>query len=191
MKLTSILVIILIGLLATSTIIIISIKENIPILNKKKIFEENKVNDLENNLTGDEENPVSSFGTAGGSGSSTEDSTREIICKMEYIQYSLKNFKEEIRCVENSTGTCTILNSTCSVYIYNIDTNVTENFEFKYSMIDSQENELDSVNTIINVNTTKAENIKSNFIIQNENGIDENSKCKLEVITVPRKETCY
>lgn len=195
-----ILTIILIILAIVATLTIISINNKITSPEEKTILEkifDTKPNIKENNPNTTEiitkENSQTTSSGGGGDGSSTEEheTPTELICKMQEIQYSLKNFEEEITCLENSTGICTTLHAICSVQIYNLDANSTEDFEIKYSIINSDKEFVNSTNTKINVKLEYPETIETEFLIQDMTGVDENSECKIQMLTIPRKEICY
>jgi len=136
---------------------------------------------------------LSSDGAGGGSGGSSDGITETedtMVCDFKQIHYSLKNFQEDVVCLESDQGVCIKLNAICSVDVYNIDVDVEENFTIEYALIDTTENDLDTINIINNVNTTSSVKFEANFTIEEASGIDILSGCTPRILVVPRKEIC-
>lgn len=140
-----------------------------------------------------EDGDVEDRGT-GSSGSSDEARYSEGIeedvdfnCRTREVQYSLKNFREDIVCREGGTESCEELVASCSVEVYNLDDSDGV-FEIEYSLKDSDGKVLDSVVIERNVVSDGVEVFSADFIIS-ENA-DENSSCVLDMKGVPLVEVC-
>ena len=151
------------------------------------------------NLENDNENFAdvsgnSGGGSSGGGGSesfeTSESTTREIVCRNQTIKYSLKNFQEDIECLNNEGGKCTLLSAICSVDVYNIDVDVLGNFTIDYVLIDSFGEDIESQLIDMNVNPAKFVKFKANMTVEDSNGIDMSSSCTPRIISVPKKEVC-
>lgn len=145
-----------------------------------------EVNELED---GSDVSSDVSGGSGSGSGSG-DTGNPSLTCVNKKIKYSLKNFKENINCLENFEGKCVKLSAICSVDVYNIDVNVDDNFSIEYALIDSSDIDLDSFKISRNVNVNSPVKFNANFTIEDSSGIDVLSKCTPRILEVPEKEIC-
>ena len=134
-------------------------------------------------------------GSSGGSGDGNSGSElvvqdTVIVCRNQTIKYSLKNFQENVNCLDNENGKCILVNAICSVDVYNIDVDSFDNFTIDYVLVDSFEKELDSQLLSMNVNTSVYMRFLANMTIEDSDGIDVLSKCNPRIISVPKKEVC-
>jgi len=63
----------------------------------------------------------------------------EVDCEVEPVQYSLKNFVEEVECLDGVDSDCVEVRMNCSVEIYNFDEGVDDTFIVGFSLIDLEE----------------------------------------------------
>jgi len=132
---------------------------------------------------------VDSAGNSGGNfGSGGE--TSEQTCTTSQIPYSLKNFEENIICHEENGGGCIDLTVNCSVEIYNLDKGFSGEFEIRYALLDSSENELEVKTLKNNVNFGEYELFMLDFRRSDIGGVSEDLSCFFSVVDVPKKESC-
>ena len=133
---------------------------------------------------------VSGTGGSGSSGVAGEDVMEGIVtlnCERQEIQYSLKNFREEVVCRESGVEGCVNLAVSCSVEVYNLG-DVDGVFGIEYSVVDSVEKKLDSMLIEKSVVGSGFEIFSADFAVT-EN-VDEGSTCGLEIKSIPIVEVC-
>ncbi|MCK5449637.1 hypothetical protein KAI32_02130 [Candidatus Pacearchaeota archaeon] len=110
-------------------------------------------------------------------------------CKMQQIQYSLRNFKTDVACTDTDANGCIRVVVSCSVEVYSFDKEV-DIFGMRYSLVDSEDNELDFelIEKEVGFETPVVFSIE--FIRSDISGVDEDLTCPFTVETVPRREVC-
>ncbi len=120
----------------------------------------------------------------GGGGLSKEDSG--FICnKLQPVQYSLKNFVEDISCLENIDNKCVSVAINCSVEVYNLDHVVSGIFGIKYSVVSGEdifEEKIDEKNIMIG----DMEILNAEFLLNGSFDI-EDLKCSIDMNSIPNK----
>ena len=168
--------------------------ENTVLTDDNNLKESNTNEEVINGEIVTKELSTSESGGGGSGGSSDGETTLEVtipvVCKDEYIQYSLKNFKEQTECLEDFEGKCIKFVADCSVDVHNLDVNVEDNFEIEYSLTDTSNKKLDLTLLSNNVKINSPVIFKTNFTIEDSSGIDPLSTCKIKMITIPQKEVC-
>jgi len=93
---------------------------------------------------------VEDLGSGGGSGGGDDGGSgggpggAEVIsCDSEQVQYSLKNFRNDVLCLESGVVGCVKVGVNCSFEVYNFDDGIDDVFEVSYSLVDSNKDELD------------------------------------------------
>jgi len=155
--------------------------ENVPVNDTAKVsvtIEDGEVEDKR----------IGSSGSSGetGDGDGIEEDV-ELNCRTREIQYSLKNFREEIVCRKSGAEGCEELAVSCSLEVYNLD-DADGVFEIEYGVADSDDRELDSVVIEKNVASDDFEVFSADFVVT-EN-VDEDSSCILDMKSVPLIEVC-
>ncbi len=136
---------------------------------------------------------VDEVGGVGGSsadGEDSEDVAKGTNCKMQQIQYSLKNFKNSVECTNVGADGCIKLVVNCSVEVYNLDRDAEGIFEIRYSLVDSNDEELDFELVQKNVRFDVPEIFSAEFIRSDMSGVDEDLTCPFTMETIPTKEVC-
>lgn len=135
------------------------------------------------------------YGITEGGGSNTDGGNSEeaidgVNCKMQQIQYSLKNFKNSVECTNTGANGCISLVVNCSMEVYNLDREVDGIFGIRYSLVNSENEELDFELVQKNVGFDAPEFFSAEFIRSDISGVDEDSTCPFTMETIPRKEIC-
>jgi len=157
-----------------------------------------KINEVrtEGQVGVDIKNPTVENGLGGGSsggGGDGNDGDSEVVddgCILKQVQYSLKNFRSNILCLENGSVGCSKMRVSCFVEVYNFDSGVDDIFGVRYSLIDSDEDELDFKLVEGNVGAGSSKIFSTEFIWEDEGGIDENLNCAFGMERIPNKKIC-
>jgi len=141
----------------------------------------------ETNVSGGAGGGAVSESEGGGGGFSGEGES--LTCVTRQVQYSLKNFVNDVRCLNGTEQECFNLIGNCSVDVYNFDGG-TGNFAIKYYLIDSSENRVDSqlIQKEVLVNDPKTFSVI--FVKNGGGGFDGNLACTFTMESIPRKEYC-
>jgi hypothetical protein len=131
-----------------------------------------------------------SGGGEGGSGDESDSGVVDDGCILRQVQYSLKNFRDDILCLENGSVGCSKMKVNCFVEVYNFDAGVDDIFEVRYSLVDSNEDELDFKLVEGNVGVGSSKIFSAEFIWEDENGVDENLNCAFGMERIPDKKIC-
>jgi len=135
-------------------------------------------------------------GSGNGAGSEIIDgpivnnATNESNCVLKRLSYSLRNFEENVTCQEFAGDDCISLYAICSVEIFNFDDDFAGDFEIRYTLTDSSENNFGSETLSKNVGAGGNELFSVDFEIGSNDGVDENSQCLFNMVSVPVKEVC-
>ena len=123
-------------------------------------------------------------------GEDSEEVAEETNCKMQQIQYSLKNFKNNVKCTNMGADGCIRLIVNCSMEIYNLDRDADGIFGIRYSLVDSNDEELDFELVQKNTRFDVPEIFSAEFIRNDMSGLDEDLTCPFTMETIPTKEVC-
>jgi len=126
----------------------------------------------------------------GGSGSESDPGIVDDGCILRQVQYSLKNFRSDALCLENGSIGCSKMRVSCFVEVYNFDSGVDDIFGVRYSLIDSGENELDFKLVEGDVAAGNSKIFSTEFIWEDEDGVDENLNCAFGMESIPNKKIC-
>ena len=144
----------------------------------------------ENNSEREENNNNETTGTESSDGDNSEEITDATNCEMQQIQYSLRNFINNAECTDTGANGCTRLVVNCSVEVHNLDKETEGIFGIRYSLVDSDDKELDFELVQKNVQFDIPEIFSVGFIISDISGVDENSACSFSMETIPKREIC-
>lgn len=127
--------------------------------------------------------------SGGGGGGSSSGGTN---CVLQQIEYSLKNFKKSVGCVETSVVGCVRLQANCSMEVHNLNEETPGVFRLRYSLVNSGGDALET--EIIERNVVYGDEsfeiFSVNFEVSDELGVDEGSTCPFVMESVPQKEIC-
>ena len=183
-------------------IIILSISTGIIILWDDEIsqvlnFQENSKPNNPDNVNGEKneesENPLSEgmgSGEISEEGSTNGETSIDSNCISKQIPYSLKNFEESILCQEQEGEECINLIVNCSVEIYNLDDAFSGEFEIKYTLLDSSQNELEEKTLRDSVEFGEQKLFMIDFTRNDIGGVNEDLSCFFSMVDVPEKEVC-
>ncbi|MCD4771166.1 hypothetical protein K8R30_01985 [archaeon] len=133
-------------------------------------------------------------GGAGGGGSGSGDEGDSGVvddgCILRQVQYSLKNFGDDVLCLENGSVGCSKIKVNCFVEVYNFDVGVDDIFGVRYSLVDSNEDELDFKLVEGDVATGSSKIFSAEFIWEDEDGVGENLNCVFGMERIPNKKIC-
>ena len=110
-------------------------------------------------------------------------------CNMQQIQYSLKDFKNSVECMDTGEVGCTRVVVSCSMEVYSFGSGVGI-FGIRYALVDSNDNGLDFELIEKEVEFGTPVVFSTEFVRSDMSGVDEDLSCPFTVETVPRKEVC-
>ncbi|MFH1291220.1 MAG: hypothetical protein ABIH79_01540 [archaeon] len=111
-------------------------------------------------------------------------------CRMQQIQYSLRNFEKSIECTEIGVKGCVRIVIHCSMEVYSFDRDVSGKFGIRYTLVDAENNELDFELVEKEVGFGNSVIFSTEFVRSDMFGVDDNLTCPFTVESVPRKEVC-
>jgi len=127
-----------------------------------------------------------SNGGGGSGGSSTGEENNDFACNnLEPVQYSLRNFVEDISCLESIDNKCVAVAVNCSVEVYNLDHIVGGVFGIRYSVVSGEDvfdEEIDEKDIAVG----DMDILKSEFLLNGSFDI-EDLECSIDMDSVPRK----
>ena len=135
-------------------------------------------------------NGVTGLEDGGADGDNSEEVVSGVSCRMQQIQYSLRNFQNNFECVNTGANGCVEFVANCSMGVYNLDGNTSGVFGIRYSLIDLNDEELDFELVERNVEFDTSEVFSVEFVRSDVSGVDENLFCSFSVDAVPMKEVC-
>jgi hypothetical protein len=129
----------------------------------------------------------SSSSSSGGSSSSSGGSQSEETTGMKVrIPYALENFNTIEECLEYDNQVCIKKTTTCQLNLKNLDKEVSGNFEIRFSVLDSYNEEINYDNIRNYVPASFDQEFVASFNILG-NQARENITCIQEMIAVPTK----
>lgn len=111
-------------------------------------------------------------------------------CNIRSVPYALKNFKENVVCLEWDSDGCIRLSVNCSVEIYNLDDDFSGDFKIRYALLDDSQNELEVKSLSDRVGFGEYELFMLNFVRNDVGEIGEDLSCFFSIIDVPKKQVC-
>ncbi|NPE26847.1 hypothetical protein HNV12_02485 [Methanococcoides sp. SA1] len=110
----------------------------------------------------------------------------EVICGTQPVQYSLKNFVEDVNCLSGTDLECTQAVINCSVEIYNFDLSVDDLFAIEFSLVDSEEVKLESniIERVVGIGAFEI--LVSEFIYEGNFDVNDLG-CGVAMERIPRK----
>jgi len=126
-------------------------------------------------------------GSSEGSGSTTSSAT----CVPERISYALRQFSENIVCLQSVQSICVDLAANCSVEVNNLDSAVSGDFTIELTLLDSAEQEIDSHEVTKDVPAGTNKIFLHEFRITSSSGVDEFGSCAFKTIRTPSRQVCY
>ncbi len=110
-------------------------------------------------------------------------------CRMQQVQYSLKNFKNSVECTDMGEVGCTRVVVSCSMEVYSFYDGVGV-FGIRYALVDSDDEELDFELIEKEVEFGTPVVFSTEFVRSDMSGVDEDLSCPFTVETVPLREVC-
>jgi len=107
-------------------------------------------------------------------------------CDVEPVQYSLKNFVEDVECLDGVDADCLEVRMNCSVEIYNFDEGLDDLFVVDFNLVDSEEVILKSDFVEMSVGVGASEVLVSEFVEVGNFNIGD-LECGIEMIDIPEK----
>lgn len=126
---------------------------------------------------------------SGSGGGSSSEGGESLTCEMRQVQYSLKNFVNDVRCLDGTEEECFDLIGNCSVDVHNFDGGIGY-FAIKYYLINSNENRLDSKLIQKEVLVNNPETFSVIFTRTDVGGFDGDLSCAFTMESIPMKEYC-
>ncbi|MEA3248459.1 MAG: hypothetical protein U9Q73_02010 [Nanoarchaeota archaeon] len=120
----------------------------------------------------------------------SEDVVDGLSCKMQQIQYSLRNFENSVECTDMGVNGCIELVVRCSMEVYSFDRDISGNFGIRYALVDANGSELDFKLIEKEVEFGNSVIFSTEFVREDMFGVDDNLTCPFTVESVPRKEVC-
>ncbi|MEK6895222.1 MAG: hypothetical protein AABX48_01760 [Nanoarchaeota archaeon] len=112
-------------------------------------------------------------------------------CSLQQISYSLKNFQQNVTCLESQNNLCISKQINCSMEVHNLDYTLSGTFTIRYSEIYEENGnkiEIDSSKSSQNISPHTFK-IFSTFFTNNQNA-EKNLECSFNTTEIPKKEIC-
>jgi hypothetical protein len=193
MKIIYLILIILI-LTSVSTLIIGTDSEKQEKLNKflseEKLILNKKTN--QTNMTSNETiiNPLNQKPNENSKTSTTSENILSSQCNQMQISYGIKNLIKKVNCTENNEEGCLLKEVKCSVEVHNYDYETSGNFKLEFSLIDTSETIIKTLETSEIINPRQNKTLKSKFILQDQEAKNINWACNYKSIEIPQKLIC-